>query len=64
VKRLLGLPAEIRLPRDEIGTHKTPDGFDRRLSPLAVQNLTAWYADDFPIYEACLELRQRLLARG
>jgi hypothetical protein len=64
VKRLLGLPPEITLPRDEIGTHKTPDGFERHLSPLAVKNLTAWYADDFPIYEACLALRQKLLAMG
>lgn len=64
VKRLLDLPAGLTLPRDEIGTHRTPDGFDRTLSPLAATNLTAWYADDFPIYEACLALRKKLLASG
>jgi hypothetical protein len=61
LKALLGLPESLVLPTDEVGTHRTPDGFDRRLSERAVENVRAWYADDFPIYEACLALRRRLI---
>lgn len=64
LKALLDLPETLALPTDEVGTHRTPDGFDRKLGDRALDNLRAWYAEDFPIYETCLELRQKLLASG
>jgi hypothetical protein len=61
LKRLLKLPERISLPADDTLAHRTPPEFDRRLSPLAEQNLSQWYADDIRIYEYCVRLRA---ARG
>lgn len=61
LKHLLKLPETISLPVDDILAHRTPGRFDRQLSPLAVQNLSRWYAQDIHFYEYCLELRS---ARG
>jgi hypothetical protein len=61
LKGWLGLPQDISLPEDDTLAHRTPPEFDRRLSPLAEQNLAEWYADDIRFYDHCVELRA---ARG
>lgn len=60
LKTKLGLPAEILLPTGEVAAHKTPENFDRKLSPLAVENLQRWYRDDIRFYQLC----QRLVAEN
>jgi SAM-dependent methyltransferase len=62
LKELLDLPADVGLPRDPVGSHRTPPGFDTELSHTAVANLERWYAADLPIYRACLDLRARRIA--
>ncbi len=49
LKRRLGLPAELTLPKDDTGAHRTPAHLDRELSPLATRNLCAWYAEDIEL---------------
>ncbi|MFZ1919781.1 MAG: hypothetical protein WAU58_19570 [Terriglobales bacterium] len=57
LKQLLNLAPELSLPQDDILAHRTPREFDRKLTPLAEQNLSAWYAEDIRFYEHCLHLR-------
>lgn len=47
LKRVLELPEHVRLPEDEIRTHKNPSGLDKKLSPRGLSSLTEWYCDDF-----------------
>jgi len=61
LKRLLNLPETVSLPADDTLAHRTPPEFDRGLSPLAVRNLSQWYAEDIRFYEHCMRLRA---ARG
>lgn len=56
-KRLLGVPDDLCLPTDPAAGHKTPPGFSQELTASARQNLERWYAGDFPIYTACLQMR-------
>ena len=62
IKHLVGLPADLRLPDDAVGAHRTPSGMDISLSLLAVDNLRKWYAQDIDLYAYCLELRHGLRA--
>jgi hypothetical protein len=57
LKQLLNLPRTLSLPADDVGAHRTPQGFDRSLSALARRNLSQWYSDDLRLYEYCLQLR-------
>ena len=59
LKKLLGLPNELVLPEDDILAHRTPREFDRRISSLAEDGLTQWYAEDIRFYEHCVEIRSR-----
>jgi sulfotransferase famil protein len=61
LKGLLQLPRTVSLPADDTLAHRTPLGFDRQLSPLAVENLSRWFAEDIRFYEYCVQLRS---ARG
>ena len=56
LKTKLGLPAGISLPTDEVAAHKTPENFDRKLEPQAVENLQRWYRDDIRFYQLCQKL--------
>jgi hypothetical protein len=47
LKELLQLPPSLSLPTDPVGMHKNPDTLDKTLSPIAEQNLEAWYATDY-----------------
>jgi len=57
LKLLLQLPSGLSLPTDDIRTHRTPLEYDRALSPLAVHNLSRWFADDIRLYQYCLQVR-------
>ena len=56
LKSKLELPAEAVLPSGEVAAHKTPEKFDKRLDPVAVENLTRWYADDIRFYQLAQKL--------
>jgi Sulfotransferase family len=56
LRDLLGLPASLTLPE----AHRTPEGFDRRLSPQAVENLREWYASDYHLLELCARHGDRI----
>lgn len=52
----LGLEGRAALPTDDAGAHRGTKGVDRSLSAAAVDNLRAWYADDFDFVAGCAEL--------
>ena len=37
----------IKLPKDEIKSHKMPDQYDKKLSDLAILNLKNWFEKDY-----------------
>jgi hypothetical protein len=56
LRRKLGLPAAVRLPRDETAAHKTPAGFESQLSERGRANLERWYEHDVAFVRLCREL--------
>jgi len=57
LKDVLHLPRSLALPNEDVLAHRTPQEFDRRLSPLAEANLLEWYSEDVRFYEHCVRLR-------
>lgn len=55
----LGLPPTLRLPEDDVQSHRTPDGLNRALSARAVDNLVRYYRDDFACVAFCRNWRRR-----
>jgi hypothetical protein len=53
VRRALSLPDGAMLPQDDVRAHRSPGGLDTELSPIAVDNLRAWYASDYRVLEIC-----------
>ncbi len=47
LKKTFNLPESIKLPQDNVNTHKNPDNLDKRLDSQAIANLKKWYADDY-----------------
>jgi hypothetical protein len=62
LKRKLGLPSEIDLPRGD-AAHEAPAGFERRLSETARANLARWYADDVGFVALCWEVAPEVNVR-
>ena len=63
VKSQLGLPADMKLPADDVQAHRNPAHLDRKLDEHAVSNLNEWYKDDFKfirLCEALIEHRRRV----
>jgi hypothetical protein len=58
LKTQLGLPGEIRLPTDEVVSHRAPEQFDKTLSALGRKNISDWYANDIAFYEEFVALRK------
>lgn len=56
LRRKLGLPADVRLPRDETAAHKTPAEFESQLSERGRANLERWYEHDVAFVRLCREL--------
>ena len=61
LKRLVGAPGAA-LPTDDLGAHRTPDSFEKRLSLLGSANIRRWYARDYEVFHAALALRARQMA--
>jgi hypothetical protein len=62
LRQKLGLPADVRLPRDETVAHKTPSGYDDQLSETGRANLERWYAFDLAFVQLCRDLAPRVNA--
>ena len=61
MKKLLGMGPEYVLPRDDVGAHRTPDGFSKDISPEGRANLEKYFAKDFEIYEWCRAYREKMM---
>ena len=53
LKSRLSLPDEVKLPDDEIQSHKNPENVDKTLEDIAITNLRKWYQDDYRLIELC-----------
>jgi hypothetical protein len=53
LKTLLGLPAELSLPTDDVQAHRNPTTVDKKLSDVALANLRQWYERDYEFLELC-----------
>jgi hypothetical protein len=58
VKRRLGLPTDVALPRDPVLAHRTPPEYETALTPEARANVAAWYAGDVRFYAQYERLRE------
>jgi hypothetical protein len=61
LKRILDMPAEYILPRDDVAAHRAPDGLEKHISDRGRKNLEKHYRRDYVIYEWCKKHRQLLL---
>jgi hypothetical protein len=59
LKSLLNIPSHIRLPADDVTSHRSPQGFDRTLDDTAQAALRKWYARDLEFIDLCRSLRSR-----
>ena len=56
LKTVLGLPAGISLPEDDVESHRNPPDLDPSLEAGAVENLRGWYREDYRFVALCEEL--------
>lgn len=63
VRRALALPPDIRVPVDDLTSHRTPDGFLTSLSPKGRKNIEVWYAEDERLLACLMLMRSELRAR-
>ena len=62
LKTILGMDPALALPDDDIVSHRTPDGYDKKISDLGRANLTCFLAEDFKLYDWCVKRRGELIA--
>ena len=60
LKLKLSLPDSVKLPNDNIKSHKNPAKIDRLLEDKATINLKNWYKDEFKFINLCNEIISRL----
>ena len=59
LKSLLHLPSHVRLPTDDVASHRSPSGLNRKLDDTSRATLREWYARDYEFVELCQSLRSR-----
>jgi hypothetical protein len=64
LKSLLDLPTQVRLPTDDVASHRSPIGLDRTLDETSQATLREWYARDYEFIELCRSLRSHLDRRN
>ncbi len=57
LRKKAGVDPAIRLPDDQTGAHRSASGEKAPLSARAIENLKAYYAQDYAIYQWCLQNR-------
>jgi hypothetical protein len=60
LKEVLDLPKSITLPGDDVVAHRTPPGFETRLSREGRRAIKEWYRDDLALYRRLQRLRAAL----
>lgn len=56
LKKRLGFPEIIELPKDDFHAHRNPIHLDKSLEAQAVKNIRDWYQDDYRFIELCREI--------
>jgi hypothetical protein len=56
LKLILCLPEQVKLPSDEVHSHKNPENLDKRLDPVAIENLKNWYQEDYKFLALCRDI--------
>lgn len=62
MRSFLDISPDIELPLDDLGAHRTPDGFHKTISDAGRKNIEAHFAADYRIYDWCMKRRVELLA--
>ena len=57
LKAKLGTPEKVHLPTDDVQAHKAPRGLDTSLDEKAVENIKAWYTQDYAFIDLCRRIR-------
>jgi hypothetical protein len=60
LKEVLDLPKSITLPGDDVVAHRTPPGFETRLSREGRRAIKKWYRDDLTLYRHLQRLPGRV----
>jgi hypothetical protein len=60
LKAKLGTPKIVQLPTDDVRAHRTPNKFDRNLEEKAIENIKAWYAEDYEFISLCKQVSERV----
>ncbi len=63
LKRILGIPEKISLPKDPRLSHRSPVNEDRNLSSEALEALREWYGEDIKIYNFLIKVRRNILSK-
>lgn len=58
LQALLGIPAHVKPPTDDVAAHRNPENVDRSLEPKAVENLRNWYRNDYDFLRICRSLME------
>ena len=58
LKELLGLPAKLALPRDDVVAHRTVYPDKRPISDKGIEALRVWYAEDYQVLQIGEDVRQ------
>jgi hypothetical protein len=61
LKEMLGVPADLELPEDDLRAHRNPSGVDKTIDETASANLRTWYQKDYDFLALCESL---MPARG
>lgn len=56
LKSKLNLPDNVKLPEDDLHSHRSLKGEVKTLEDRAVENIRDWYSDDYKILSLCKEI--------
>lgn len=56
LRKLLHLPETVRLPKDDVASHRNPAGLDYSLDDVALANLRVWLGEDYSLLGVLQEL--------
>ena len=63
LKKVLNLPEDVSLPRDDVAAHKNPMHVDKGLDDQAIRNLKVWYARDYRFLELCQDFASQIRSK-
>jgi len=60
LREKLHLSEDVKLPVDDMQSHKIPGHFDKFLEEEALLNLQVWYAKDYAFYNLCKKIQMQV----